>query len=187
MPAPDAAVFWQVDADTASIWLTAAPAALDIAPGTPRLTTETSRVTDEQGLHLLETLQTGERLHIIRTANVVENEALAALIPLDGTGFGRVEAVLRLLASLYGRTVPSDTRITRQQRLRAKRMLRALDGRRAGASQKLIASAIFRLAPMDRNEWQTAPARFATRSLIRDALAMVAGGYRKLLRHQHRP
>lgn len=65
-------------------------------------------------------------------------------------------------------------------------MLRALDGRRAGASQKSIASAIFRLGWMGRDEWQTAPARFAIRSLIRDGLAMVAGGYRKLLRHQHR-
>ena len=112
---------------------------------------------------------------------------LAAVIPLDRSGFGRVEALLRLLASLHGRAIPTDSRITRQQRLRTKRMLRALDGRRTGASQKSIASAIFQLAPMSRDEWQSAPARFATRSLLRDGLAMVAGGYRKLLRHQHRP
>jgi hypothetical protein len=122
----------------------------------------------------------------VRSADIAANERFAALIPLDRSGFGRVEAILRLLASLYGRAIPSDTRITRQQRLRAKRMLRALDGRRAGASQKSIASAIFRLSPMSRDEWQTAPARFATRSLIRDGLSMVTGGYRKLLQHQHR-
>lgn len=123
----------------------------------------------------------------MRGVEVADHAKLAALIPLDRSGFGRVEAVLRLLASLYDRAVPADTRITRQQRLRTKRMLRALDGRRAGASQKSIASTIFRLAPMSRDEWQTAPARFAIRSLIKDGLAMVAGGYRKLLRHQHRP
>ena len=111
---------------------------------------------------------------------------LAAVIPLDRSGFGRVEAVLRLLAGLYGRAIPADTRITRQQRLRTKRMLRALDGRRTGASQKSIASAIFQLGLLSRDEWQSAPARFATRALIRDGLAMVAGGYRKLLKHQHR-
>ena len=111
---------------------------------------------------------------------------LAAVIPLDRSGFGRVEAVLRLLASLYDRAIPADRRITRQQRLRTKRMLRALDARRTGASQKSIASAIFQLGPMSRDEWQSAPARFATRALIRDGLVMVAGGYRKLLRHQHR-
>ncbi len=133
------------------------------------------------------TLRNGERVHIVRSIEASEHETLAALIPLDHSGFGRVESVLRLLASLYDRAVPADTRITRQQRLRAKRMLRAFDGRRSGASQKSIASAIFRLDPMSRDEWQTAPARFATRSLIRDGLAMVAGGYRKLLRHQHRP
>jgi hypothetical protein len=138
-------------------------------------------------LHRIETLRNGERLHIVRSADVPEHETLAAVIPLDRSGFGRVEAVLRLLASLYDRAVPADTRITHQQRLRAKRMLRALDGRRAGASQKSIASAIFGLDPMSRDEWQTAPARFATRSLIKDGRAMVAGGYRKLLRHRHRP
>ena len=122
---------------------------LDIAPGTPHLDADGStECVDEQGLHLLETLRSGDRVHIICNANIAEHEALAALIPLDRSGFGRVEAVVRLLASLYDRAIPADTRITRQQRLRAKRMLRALDGRRAGASQKLIASAIFRLSPM---------------------------------------
>ena len=152
----------------------------------PPFDTDGPRIADEQGLHILETLRSGERIHIVRSVGVADSEDLAALIPLDRSGFGRLEAVLRLLGSLYDRAIPSDARITRQQRLRAKRMLRAFDGRRAGASQKSIASVIFRLAPMGRDEWQTAPARFATQSLIRDGLAMVEGGYRKLLRHQHR-
>ena len=179
-------MFWQLDADTASLWLTTAPPALDVGTVAPPFDAAAAEVADEQGLHHLQTLPNGERIHILRSADAGEQDKLAALIPLDVSGFGRLEAVLRLLASLHGRAIPADTRMTRQQRLRAKRMLRALDGRRAGASQKSIASAIFRLDPMGRDEWQTAPARFATRSLIRDGLAMIAGGYRKLLRHQHR-
>lgn len=169
------------------MWLTAAPPALDTGATTRLLGDEGPQIADEQGVHLLETLRNGERIHIVRGVEASDHARLAALIPLDRSGLGRIEAVLRLLASLYDRAVPADTRITRQQRLRTKRMLRALDGRRAGASQKSIASAIFRLDPMSRDEWQTAPARFATRSLIKDGLAMVAGGYRKLLRHKHRP
>ncbi len=166
--------------------MTAAPSALDTDAASRPVGNEVPQIVDDQGVHLLATLPTGERIHIVRSVEVADQDRLAALIPLDRSGFGRIDAVLRLLASLYGRAVPSDPRLTHQKRLRTKRMLRAFDGRRAGASQKAIASAIFRLAPMSRDEWQSAPARFATRSLIRDGLAMVAGGYRKLLRRQHR-
>ena len=145
------------------------------------------QVADEQGFHLLETLHSGERVHIVRSAGVAEHDKLAALIPLDRSGFGRVEAVLRLLASLYDRAIPTDTRITRQQRLRAKRMLRAVDGRRAGATQREIAKVIFRFNHVGRDEWQAAPERYATMDLIKDGRAMIAGGYRNLLRRRLRP
>lgn len=166
--------------------MTATPPALDTGAASRPAGNDGPQIVDDQGVHLLTTLRTGERIHVVRSAEVADQDRLAALIPLDRTGFGRIEAVLRLLASLYDRAMPSDPRLTHQKRLRTKRMLRAFDGRRAGASQKAIASAIFRLAPMSRDEWQSAPARFATRSLIRDGLAMVAGGYRKLLQRQHR-
>lgn len=165
--------------------MTAVPPALDTGAASRSVGNESPQIVDDQGVHLLAALPSGERIHIVRTVEA-DQDRLAALIPLDHSGFGRVEAVLRLLASLYGRAVPSDPRLTHQKRLRTKRMLRAFDGRRAGASQKAIASAIFRLASMSRDEWQSAPARFATRSLIRDGVAMVAGGYRKLLQRQHR-
>ncbi|WP_413993302.1 DUF2285 domain-containing protein [Labrys okinawensis] len=92
--------------------------------------------------------------------------------------------MLRLLTSLYGRAVPPDTRMTAQQRRRARRMLQAVDGLRNGASQMDIAVVIFRLARPTRDEWQVAPERFAVMDLIRDGNAMIAGGYRALLRHR---
>jgi hypothetical protein len=107
-------------------------------------------------------------------------------VPLDITGFDRVEAVVRLLSALHGRVVPPDTRLTRQQRARARRMLQAFDGARAGATQLEIAQVIFQIGTVSRDEWQMSSARHAVMALLRDARAMIAGGYRKLLRHRHR-
>jgi hypothetical protein len=105
-----------------------------------------------------------------------------AIVPLDQNGFARLDAVFRLLAQLHGRAIPPDKRLTRQKRLRAKRMLQAFDGRLAGASQREIAEVVFRLSRVSRDEWQSAPERFAVIRLIRDARALVEGGYRSLLR-----
>jgi hypothetical protein len=66
-------------------------------------------------------------------------------------------------------------------------MLQAVDGHRGGVSQLEIAKVIFRLKAARRDDWQTAPERYATMDLIKDGLAMIAGGYRKLLRHRCRP
>lgn len=73
-----------------------------------------------------------------------------------------------------------DKRLTRQKRLRAKRMLRAHDGRLAGALQREIAEVIFDLPRVSRDEWQSASERFKVMALLRDARLMVDGGYRTL-------
>jgi hypothetical protein len=108
----------------------------------------------------------------------------AAIVPLGVDGLDRLEAIHRLLAALHGRTIPPDTRLTRQQRARLRRMLQAFDGHRAGATGQEIAQVIFRVGALDRNEWQTSSARHAVKALVRDARTMIAGGYRKLLRHR---
>lgn len=110
-----------------------------------------------------------------------------AVIPLDLDGFGRLEAVHRLLAALHGRAIPPDTRLTRQQRTRARRMLQAFDGVRDGATQQDIAQVLFRTGRVSRHEWQASASRHAVMGLLRDARAMIAGGYRKLLKHRRRP
>jgi len=66
-------------------------------------------------------------------------------------------------------------------------MLQAFDGHRAGAKQQEIAQVIFRIGRLSRDEWQASSARHAIKSLLRDARAMIAGGYRKLLRHRRQP
>jgi len=111
---------------------------------------------------------------------------MGAIVPLGSDGFDRVEAIYRLLASLHGRSIPPDTRLTRQQRRRFRSMLQAFDARRSGATLFEIAQVLFRVAPMNRDEWQVSSHRYAVMSLLRDAKALVAGGYRKLLRHRRR-
>ncbi|MBN9678738.1 DUF2285 domain-containing protein [Salipiger bermudensis] len=134
----------------------------------------------EDGLHHL--LDTGRqhRLQILQADP--DTNALVAIVPLDQDAFARLDAIYRLLAQLHGRKVAVDKRLTRQKRLRAKRMLQAFDGRLAGASQREIAEVVFRLSRVSRDEWQSAPERFAVIRLIRDARALVEGGYRSLLR-----
>lgn len=130
---------------------------------------------------LLHLLDAGgkHRLQILQSDS--DADVLVAIVPLDQDGFARLDAVFRLLAQLHGRVLPDDKRLTRQKRLRAKRMLQVYDGRVAGASQREIAEVVFRLSRVSRDEWQSAPERFAVMALLRDARKMVDGGYLGLL------
>lgn len=179
-------MFWRPEDDTDAVILRPAPALLE--PSSRSLSPPDGSVdtTSEDGCHIQRDLTDGQRLHLVLPEDGKADRHLAAVIPLGVEGFDRTEAVLRLLASLHGRTIPHDTRMTRQQLLRGKRMLRAIDGRRAGASQRQIARILFPLVSLTRDEWQSAPERHATRQLIKDGLALIAGGYRRLLRHRHR-
>ena len=125
----------------------------------------------------------GQHLQIL-DCTAGDDRIAVAIVPLGLDGFDRVEAVRRLLSALHCRAIPPDTRLTRQQRIRLRRMLRAFDGHRAGATQQEIAQVILKIGPLDRDEWQASSARHTIKALLRDAHSMVAGGYRKLLRHR---
>jgi hypothetical protein len=128
-------------------------------------------------------LGNGQYLQVLdRTVN--DDTIAVAIVPLDLDGLDHIEALRRFLSALHGRAIPPDTRLTPQRRTRQRRMLRALDGHRAGATQQEIAQVILKTGPLDRDEWQASSARHVIKSLLRDARAMVAGGYRKLLRHR---
>ncbi|WP_244295389.1 DUF2285 domain-containing protein [Paracoccus versutus] len=128
-------------------------------------------------------LDNGQYLQILDCA-IAADKVAVAVVPLDLGGFDRIESIRRLLSALHGRAIPPDTRLTRQQRMRLRRMLRAFDGERAGATQQEIAQVLLNIPRLDRDEWQASSARHAVKSLLRDARSMVAGGYRKLLRHR---
>lgn len=112
---------------------------------------------------------------------------LVALVSLGADGLDRIEAVARLWRAINGRRVPADARLTSQQRRRLRRMLQAVDGRHEGASYREIAEAIFGAARVADSPWKTSALRDATIDLVKDGLALIAGGYRSLLRRRRRP
>ncbi|WP_259668309.1 DUF2285 domain-containing protein [Rhizobium lentis] len=141
---------------------------------------------DEDGTHFL--LEAGgQTIRLLRLAGVPPDIPLAALVPLDPDGFDRAEAIYRLLRALLGRTVPEDRRLTPQQKRRQRFMLQATDGRMNGATYREIASVIYGVDRVASEPWKTSALRDATTALVKDGLAMIAGGYRTLLRHRRRP
>jgi hypothetical protein len=168
------------------VLLTAPPAILPKDDKSPTIKGHAAGQSDAQGFHFLHRLTNGERLQILHFAGASGAEGTAAVIPLGPDGFDRLEAVARLLSSLHGRSVPADTRLTRQQRHRARRMLQAVDGRLSGASYRDIAATLFGKRDLADEPWKTSSRRFATMELVRGGLAMIAGGYRRLLSHRRR-
>ncbi|MBK5956863.1 hypothetical protein CCR97_01345 [Rhodoplanes elegans] len=111
---------------------------------------------------------------------------LVALVPLGPDGLDRIDAVTRLWRAVNGRKVPIDPRLTKQQRRRLRRMLQAVDGHTEGASYREIAEAIFGAARIADTSWKTSALRDVTIDLVKDGLALIAGGYRELLRRRRR-
>ena len=169
--------------DTSALFLGPAPAGLTADAVLPPRFETADRIADDSEDVLLYDLGNGQRVQLVIEPDLMLGKPLAAIIPLDRDGLDRLESLRRLLAALHGRTVPPDTRLTRQQRLRLRRMLQCFDGHRDGATQREIAQVVFHIARLDRQEWQDASARHTIKSLLRDARAMIAGGYRALLRH----
>jgi hypothetical protein len=186
LDAKEAAPIWAPTVNTGVVMLTAQPAILPQDAMPPAVEALAAGQSDAQGLHFLHTLMNGERLQILRLAGVSGAEGTAAVIPLGPEGFDRLEAVARLLSSFHGRAIPADTRLTRQQRQRARRMLQAVDGRLSGASYRDIAATLFGTRDLADEPWKTSSRRFATMELVRGGLVMVAGGYRWLLSHRRR-
>lgn len=114
------------------------------------------------------------------------DQPLAALVPLDADGLDRIEAVTRLWRALHSRRVFPDTRLTAQQRRRLRHMLQAVDGSMNGASYREIANVIYGAPRVAADSWKTSALRDSTIDLVKDGRAMIAGGYRKLLRHRRK-
>ncbi|WP_152558397.1 DUF2285 domain-containing protein [Devosia sp. LC5] len=146
---------------------------------------ETIRRDAPEGTHLQLAILSSA-IHIIVLASPEADQPLAAIVPLDADGLDRIAALDRLWRRLHHLPVPVDARLTQQQRRRLKLMLRAVDGRMNHATYREIADTIFGAARVADDPWKTSALRDATRDLVRDGLAMIAGGYLKLLRHRRR-
>ena len=110
---------------------------------------------------------------------------MAALVPLDETVLLRLAGLMRLKRRLDRHPagpLPSAWQITARFRKRLLAMIRALDGHLEGASYREVARALYGSEAVGRFPWKTSSVRGQTIRLVADAVAMMDGGYRKLLR-----
>ena len=118
---------------------------------------------------------------LIQDAHLTEC-SLSIFLPLDRGARVQHRAVGRLLDFLEGKEIGADSRLTPQKRIRLKSMLRAVDGHSGGATYREIAESLFGARRVASEPWKTSSLRDTTIRLVRDGLAMVAGGYMDLLR-----
>jgi hypothetical protein len=108
----------------------------------------------------------------------------AAIIPFDADFTTRVGALLRLRYCMTDRLhTRAPERLTTQRRQRLTLTLRALDGRLARASYRVIAQSLFGCARLPAGAaWKTHDLRDRTIRLARSGLRLMQGGYLDLLR-----
>lgn len=179
-------MFWSVEADTSAVLLTQLPIMLPTAGNLHSELREPAALSDDEGAHMQ--LPVGKQtIRLVRLAGASAGVPLAAVVPLDPEGFDRIEGIDRLLRALLGRQVPDDGRLTPQQKRRQRHMLQATDGHMNGATYREIESVIFGVDRVASEPWKTSALRDATMAMVKDGMAMIAGGYRALLRHRRRP
>ncbi|MGB3041945.1 MAG: DUF2285 domain-containing protein [Xanthobacteraceae bacterium] len=107
----------------------------------------------------------------------------AAELPFDGDLEARAYAARRLWRSINGRAPgPAFHQLSKQRRDRLRAAIRALDAYGAGASYRIIAEVLFGKKRIPDRAWKTHDLRNRTIRLVQGGLALMRGGYRKLLR-----
>jgi hypothetical protein len=111
----------------------------------------------------------------------------AVLLPFDGLFEVRMAAALRLWRALNGRRPsPNPAALSEPRRQRLILAMRALDGRLDGATHREIAAALFGAEAIPERDWISHELRDRTARLVRLGVAMMNGGYRRLLLHPYR-
>ncbi|GIQ75477.1 DUF2285 domain-containing protein [Bradyrhizobium sp. RD5-C2] len=107
----------------------------------------------------------------------------AAELPFDGDLEARAYAARRLWRAMNGRAPgPAFYQLSKQRRERLSAAIRALDAHGAGVSYRVIAEALFGKRRIPDRAWKTHDLRNRTIRLVQGGLALMRGGYRKLLR-----
>ena len=107
----------------------------------------------------------------------------AAELPFDGDFVARAYAARRLWRAMNGRAPgPAFNHLSKQRRERLSAAIRALDAHSAGGSYRVIAEALFGKTRIPERAWKTHDCRNRTIRLVKSGIALVRGGYRKLLR-----
>lgn len=178
--ARDTTVFWAPEVDASVVLLATSP---------PNLPTESARTTILQpgeprrasdGLYIAQRRGRAIAYAVLLGQSCIDGP-VSAVIPLDEFAADRFAASERFWRLAKDCPV-ADTRLTKQRCLRLRHMMRAVDGKAAHASQREIAEVIFGRRRVEAELWHESSVRYATMRLLRDGLAMVNGGYHKLLR-----
>jgi hypothetical protein len=111
----------------------------------------------------------------------------AAILPFDENFELRIGVLMRFYHRLRGRRgepPPRMLQLTPMRRARLILLLHTLDYRLSGARPREIAAELLDAdaAKLPAIEWKSSAVRRKANRLIQDALAMMKGGYRKLLR-----
>jgi hypothetical protein len=107
----------------------------------------------------------------------------AAALPFDADLEARAYAARRLWRAMNGRVPgPAFHTLSKQRRERLGAAIRALDAHSAGGSYRAIAEALFGKKRIPDRAWKTHDLRNRTIRLVQGGLALMRGGYRKLLR-----
>lgn len=107
----------------------------------------------------------------------------AAELSFDGDFGARAYAARRLWRAMNGRVPgPAFHQLSKQRRERLSAAIRALDAQDAGASYRVIAEVLFGKKRVPDRAWKTHDLRNRTIRLVQGGLALMRGGYRKLLR-----
>jgi hypothetical protein len=140
---------------------------------------------DEDGIHIiLSAAGTEHRLWLPSAEAPPPGTPLEAALDLDAYTVDQTEAVLRFLKHVAVKPVPTGRRHKAGggQPKRLAQMLQALDGSLAGASYREIASAVFGERRVAEDWGRASSLKDATIYLVQSAQALMAGGYRGLLR-----
>ena len=116
----------------------------------------------------------------ILIAEHIEDDApLGVLLPLDAHWPVRLAAADRLRSGVVG--LPVAPAIAPQRRERLKRAIRAIDGRRDGATYRGVADALFGGARVAEEPWKTSALKAQVVRLVGHGRMMINLGYRRLI------
>ncbi len=186
-PAVQEPVFWRPEAFPGTVIVTPAPQGYE-ARKPLVLSGLTSFAADRQdGSEYHSILADPDGDHYLWRPDGGSGRCLAVVLPLDDTADLRFEAIGRFLCRLRGRPggpLPTGLQLTPMRRARLIQLLHTLDYRLTGAGPRAIAAALVDkdAASLPAIEWKSSAARRKANRLIRDAQALMNGGYRKLLR-----
>ena len=182
--ASETAIFWRPELVASVLMLEAAPAVFRTARRLEQL--DLTRVTPHAlpGGEGAIVLADPDGDHCLVADAIGPTQPLAVLLPLDDNFHIRAEAALRFQRHLFGRAagpLPRALTLTPRHRLRLVRMVRAFDGRSAGATYREIAGVLFDRQWQSATEWKMSSIRAQTIRLVKDAQTMMHGGYLRLL------